>query len=83
MNMAFLRRNKKVILSMQFIPMSHFTTVKAILNMELVSNLTTTSERLLERLTFMVDLYHIMSTTTKRSCFMIIHHTMLRSPHTQ
>ena len=83
MNMAFLRRNKKVILSMQFIPMSHFTTVKAILNMELVSNLTITSERLHKRLTYMVGLYHIMSTTTKRLCFMIIHHTMLRSPHTQ
>ena len=56
MNMAFLRRNKKVILSMQFIPMSHFTTVKAILNMELVSNLTITSERLHKRLTYMAGL---------------------------
>ena len=77
--MAFLRRNKKVILSMQFIPMSRFTTVRAILNMGLVSNLTITSERLHERLTYMAGLYHIMSTTTKRSCFMIIHLTTLRS----
>ena len=65
MSMAFLRQNKKVILSMQFIRMRIITTVKDILNTELVHSLTITSERQ-ERLTCMVGPYHIMWTTTKR-----------------
>ena len=65
MSMAFLRQNKKVILSMQFIRMRIITTVKDILNTELVRSLTITSERH-ERLTYMVGPYHIMLTTTKR-----------------
>ena len=77
MSMAFLRRNKKVISSMRFIRMSNITMVKAILNTELVRNLTITSERQ-ERLTYMAGHYLITLITTKRSCFMIIHLTMLR-----
>ena len=62
---------------MQFIRMSNITMVKAILNTELVRNLTITSERQ-ERLTYMAGHYHTTLITTKRSCFMIIHLTTLR-----